>query len=66
MREIGDMRAADVRRQSVTLESLCERWQQSVKPAVKPSTYACYLTMIEKHIQGKLGAVQVSELTNKW
>lgn len=65
MREIGDMRAADVRRQSVTLESLCERWQQSVKPAVKPSTYACYLTMIEKHIQGKLGAVQVSELTNK-
>lgn len=65
MREIGEMKAEKSGEKSVTLGRLCEQWQQSVKPAVKPSTYACYLTMIEKHIRGELGKIQVSELTNK-
>ena len=65
MREQEEMKEKDSRRQSVTLGELCERWQQSVKPAVKPSTYACYLTMIEKHIRRPLGETQVSGMTNK-
>ncbi len=65
MRENEVMRAEDREEKAVSLGELCEQWQRSVKPAVKPSTYACYLTMIEKHIRGELGEVQVSALTNR-
>ena len=49
MREIGEMRAEDGREGpvSMTVGGLCEEWLRSVKPMVKPSTYACYLTMVE-------------------
>lgn len=65
MKEREEMKEKGSMEQTVTLGELCERWQQSVKPAVKPSTYACYLTMIEKHIQAALGETQVSGMTNK-
>ena len=65
MREIGEMRAEDGREGpvSMTVGGLCEEWLRSVKPMVKPSTYACYLTMVEKHIRGELGKVQAAENT---
>lgn len=67
MREIGEMRAEDGREGpvSMTVGGLCEEWLRSVKPMVKPSTYACYLTMVEKHIRGELGKVQAADLTNQ-
>ena len=67
MREIGEMRAEDGREGpvSMTVGGLCEEWLRSVKPMVKPSTYACYLTMVEKHIRGELGKVQTADLTNQ-
>ena len=67
MRKIGEMRAEDGREGpvSMTVGGLCEEWLRSVKPMVKPSTYACYLTMVEKHIRGELGKVQTADLTNQ-
>ena len=51
--------------QDMTVESLCEIWEDSVRSSVKPSTYACYLTLIEKHIQAELGSISAGELTNR-
>ena len=67
MKEIGEMRAEDGREGPafMTVGGLCEEWLRSVKPMVKPSTYACYLTMVEKHIRGELGKVQAADLTNQ-
>lgn len=67
MRKIGEMRAEDGREGPafMTVGGLCEEWLRSVKPMVKPSTYACYLTMVEKHIRGELGKVQAADLTNQ-
>ena len=57
------MRAEDGREGpvSMTVGGLCEEWLRSVKPMVKPSTYACYLAIVEKHIRGELGKVRQSK-----
>lgn len=50
---------------AATVAFLCDIWQSGVKGSVKPSTYACYLTLIEKHIRAELGEVPVDRLTNR-
>lgn len=49
----------------MTVKSLCEIWEASVRSSVKPSTYACYVTLIEKHIQAELGNMSAGKLTNR-
>lgn len=48
-----------------TFSQLCSEWEESVRYQVKPSTYAVYLTMIEKHILPDLGKCQVRRMNNK-
>ena len=52
-------------RREMTVKSLCEIWEASVRSSVKPSTYACYVTLIEKHIQAELGNMSAGKLTNR-
>lgn len=48
-----------------TFSQLCSEWEECVRYQVKPSTYAVYLTMLEKHILPELGRYQVRRMNNK-
>lgn len=52
-------------KRNCTFLQLCGEWEESVRYQVKPSTYAVYHTMIEKHILPELGKYQVRRLSNK-
>ncbi len=43
---------------------LCSQWEAAVRYQVKPTTYAVYITVIEKHILPELGHHCVEELDN--
>ena len=47
-----------------TLSQLCSLWAETIRYQVKPSSYALYITLIEKHILPYLGHYQVEELDN--
>lgn len=47
-----------------SLSRLCDYWLEMIHLQVKPSTYACYATIIEKHIKPEIGGVQVREFCN--
>lgn len=46
------------------ITDLCGDWQEEIKYRVKPSTYACYSTIIQKHILPAIGGIQLKEFTN--
>ena len=48
-----------------TFSQLCSEWEESVQYQVKPSTYAVYFTMLEKHILPELGKYQVRKMNNR-
>lgn len=48
-----------------TVSGLCEIWECTVRHQVKPSTFACYTTLIQKHIRPSIGSVPVRELDNQ-
>ena len=48
-----------------TFSQLCSEWEESVQYQVKPSTYAVYFTMLEKHILPELGKYQVRRMNNR-
>ena len=48
----------------MSMGELCMAWQSAACHQVKPSTYACYATMIQKHIEPFMGEVAVGELDN--
>lgn len=48
-----------------TIARLCADWEQSVAYQVKPSTFACYRTVIEKHILPYIGEYPIGELNNE-
>ena len=48
-----------------TLAQLCSQWVVSLRYQIKPSSYALYLTMLEKHILPELGDYPVKELDNQ-
>ncbi len=48
-----------------TLAQLCSQWAESLRYQIKPSSYALYLTMIEKHILPELGNYPVAEINNQ-
>lgn len=52
-------------KESVTIFQLCSQWKASIRFRVKPTTYAVYVTMIEKHILPELGNYQVQDLNNQ-
>lgn len=47
-----------------TLSQLYSLWAEAVRYQVKPSSYALYITLIEKHILPYLGHFRVEELDN--
>lgn len=47
-----------------TIKLLCDEWLVSTRCQVKPSTYACYVTIVEKHIGPGIGGVFVGEFDN--
>lgn len=51
--------------QPVTISVLCADWEQSVACQVKPSTFACYRTVIQKHILPYIGEYPIHELNNE-
>lgn len=50
---------------SCTIGVLCERWKNAVRYQVKPSTYACYSTVVQKHIQPEIGDLPIGQLNNE-
>lgn len=48
-----------------TLSQLCSLWAEDIRYQVKPSSYALYITLIEKHILPYLGQYLVEELDNE-
>ncbi len=46
------------------ISQLCSQWETSIRYKVKPTTYAVYITVIEKHILPCLGGRQAEELNN--
>lgn len=51
--------------QPYTITQLCEYWRMTVFYNVKPSTYACYSTIIQKHILPEIGELVVGEFDNQ-
>lgn len=51
--------------QPCTITQLCEYWRMAVSYNVKPSTYACYSTIIQKHILPEIGELAVGEFDNQ-
>lgn len=51
--------------QPATISVLCAEWEQSVACQVKPSTFACYRTVIQKHILPYIGEYPIKELNNE-
>ena len=47
-----------------TVSKLCSQWEMAVRYQVKPTTYAVYITVIEKHILPELGHYRAEELDN--
>lgn len=47
-----------------TISQLCSQWETSIRYKVKPTTYAVYITVIEKHILPCLGGWQAEKLNN--
>lgn len=50
--------------QPCTITHLCEHWKMAVSYQVKPSTYACYSTIIQKHILPVIGELSIGEFNN--
>lgn len=48
-----------------TISHLCEAWKLSMRYQVKPSTFACYATIIQKHIRPSIGTVEMEEMNNE-
>ena len=48
-----------------TISHLCEAWKLSMRYQVKPSTFACYATLIQKHIRPALGSVEMEKMDNE-
>ncbi len=48
-----------------TFSQLCGLWMESIDHQVKPSTYALYRTMVEKHILPDLGGCLVEDFDNE-
>lgn len=48
-----------------TISYLCEAWKFSMKYQVKPSTFACYATIMQKHIRPSIGSVEMEEMNNE-
>lgn len=48
-----------------TVSQICEAWKLSMRYQVKPSTFACYATVIQKHIRPALGALEMEKLNNE-
>lgn len=48
-----------------TISHLCETWKLSMRYQVKPSTFACYATLIQKHIRPTLGSVEMEKMDNE-
>lgn len=51
--------------QPCTITQLCEYWRMTVSYNVKPSTYACYSTIIQKHILPEIGELPVEGFDNQ-
>lgn len=50
---------------NIDLEELFNYWKMTVRYQVKPSTFACYCTIIQKHILPELGKILLPELDNE-
>lgn len=51
--------------ENTTISGLCGIWECAVRHQVKPSTFACYTTLIQKHILPAIGGIPVGELDNQ-
>ncbi len=52
-------------KEKVIFSQLCSTWESGIRYQVKPTTYAVYITMIEKHIVPELGNYEVEKINNR-
>lgn len=47
----------------VTLAAFLDEWLAAVKPTIRPSTFASYESMVEKHVKPRLGSLPLQSVT---